>query len=480
MVTTVSKYYKDLEKIPVVNSPRSGFLKEAMPNMFSRSPRRSVDLVDEYYGKCIHNSTHWQSPQFYAFFSWNIVPATVVGEMSMVGLNENNKSKSEPVDRLNIKYEEKALDWIADMLKLPSWYSRKKGAQSAIYSSAGDSFLNVALAAKNRQRLQFPDENLVDKQVGYMSIVSNSAVERSIKFWNLILNYIKDSKRSQLIDDFPIISEELEAMFESDVRKGLKPTIYILTLGSTNSLSIESIKEASKAWRKYNVWLHVDAAYLGIYAVVPELRHCIDDIELADSFSTNGSKSLWCGMGSNLFYCVHKNYKKWLCYGSEPTLDGPTRFSIDDNSTMHMTWVTQTNARRIVTTLLSLGKKKIIKEFRRHFKLADYFRELISRERIFELIQTKNRLNLVMFRLRGRNNQENAEFLDKVMDSGRIFLVLSTVHDITFLRMSIGTMTTTKDSIREAADHIISVGYDFISLPETMGTYETLETINDE
>ena len=57
---------------------------------------------------------------FYAFFPENIVPATVVGEMSMVGLNESNKSKSEPVDRLNIKYEEKALDWIADMLKLPS------------------------------------------------------------------------------------------------------------------------------------------------------------------------------------------------------------------------------------------------------------------------------------------------------------------------------------------------------------------------
>ena len=61
MVTTVSKYYKDLEKIPVVNSPRNGFLKEAMPNMFSRSPRRSAELINEYYGKCIHNSTHWQS-----------------------------------------------------------------------------------------------------------------------------------------------------------------------------------------------------------------------------------------------------------------------------------------------------------------------------------------------------------------------------------------------------------------------------------
>ena len=120
MMTTVSKYYKDLQKIPVANSPRNGFLKDAMPNMFSRSPRRSGELINEYYGKCIHNSTHWQSPRFYAFFPGNVVPATVVGEMSMVGLNESNISTSEPIDRLNIRYEEKALDWIADMLKLPS------------------------------------------------------------------------------------------------------------------------------------------------------------------------------------------------------------------------------------------------------------------------------------------------------------------------------------------------------------------------
>ena len=171
-------------------------------------------------------------------------------------------------------------------------------------------------------------------------------------------------------------------------------------------------------------------------------------------------------MGSNLCYISHKDYNKWLSYGSEPTMDGPTRFSVDDNSTLHTTCVTQTNARRIVTTLLSLGKKKIIKEFRRHFELADYFRELISRERMFELVKTKNKLNLVMFRLRGRSNEENADFLDKVVASGKIFLVLSTVHDITFLRMSIGTMTTTKSSIREAAEHIINTANEYMSISD--------------
>lgn len=84
----------------------------------------------------------------------------------------------------------------------------------------------------------------------------------------------------------------MEALFQEDVDKGLVPTYFITTLGSTTSLSIENLQEISKACKKYGVWLHIDAAHLGIYGIVPEYRYILDDIELADSFSTNGHKSL--------------------------------------------------------------------------------------------------------------------------------------------------------------------------------------------
>ena len=82
---------------------------------------------------------------------------------------------------------------------------------------------------------------------------------------------------------------------------------------------------------------------------------------------------------------------------------------------MHMTHPTQTNARRIVMTLMSLGKERIINEFRRHFELADYFREIISKEENFELLKTKHSLNMVLFRLKGKSNEETAELLDSVV-----------------------------------------------------------------
>ena len=223
-------------------------------------------------------------------------------------------------------------------------------------------------------------------------------------------------------------------------------------------MSIESIKDIATACKKYDVWVHVDAAQLGVYAIVSEYRYFLNDVELTDSFSTNGHKSLWWGMGSNLCYVAHKDYYKWLSYKTEPVRDtNLTWFSADDNSTMHMTHPTQTNARRIVMTLMSLGKERIINEFRRHFALADYFREIISKEEDFELLKTKHSLNMVLFRLKGKSNEETAELLDSVVSWDKIFLVLSTVHDITFIRLSVGTFTHTKKDIKDTAEHIINV-----------------------
>ena len=466
MISTLDKYYKNMYDFPSYSCPKEGFIKEHIPEMFPDSSKPSEELLDKYYDICAYNSTHWQSPHFFSYFPWNSIPSAVTGEMCMVGWNERNSSKFELIDSLNMKYEGKVLNWMADLLDLPDWLRRENGAQSGIYSSAGCSFLNVTVAAKHRQRIQNPDLNLIDKQVGYMSTVSSMAVERAIKFSNLIVNYVQNTIKTDIVDDYPLTTEELEKIFENDINQGLKPTIYMLTIGSVQSFSVESIKEVAQAWKKYDVWLHVDAAQLGIYAIVPELRYIISDLELVDSFTTNGHNSLGWSIGSSFCFVKHKDYNKWLTYGSEPTIDGTNRFSIDDNSTKHITHPTQTNARRVLMTLLSLGKDKIISEFRRHFELADHFRELISKEDIFELLETKNKLNAVFFRLKGKSNEDNAKFTDMVVNAGKIFIVISSVHDITFIRMCIGTFMNDKESLNQATELIIKTGHEFISMQD--------------
>ena len=180
--------------------------------------------------------------------------------------------------------------------------------------------------------MELAPKNIIDKQVGYMTNIGNTAIERSINFSNLILKKVKPSESSKIVDEFPITAEYLEEIFQNDVDNGLVPTFFITTLGSTASLSIEDIKEISKACNKFGIWLHIDSAQLGIYATIPEYRYILDNIEYGDSFSTNGHKSLGCGMGTSFFWTKHSDYNKFMTYKSDPTEDSEEKYSLEDRS----------------------------------------------------------------------------------------------------------------------------------------------------
>ena len=262
-----------------------------------------------------------------------------------------------------------------------------------------------------------------------MSILSNIAVERAIKYSNLNLHLVNSIGKTKIVDEFPVSADEVEAMFEEDISKGLKPTLYILTIGSTASLCIEDVKEVSIACKKYDVWLHIDSAQLGIYALVPEYRFILDNIECADSFCTNGHKSLGAGMATNFYYTKHSEFNEWVSYHSESSKDS-SEMSVTDNSSRRVTRPTQANIIRIAIFLLSCGKEGITNEFRRHFDLANNFREMIGREEIFELLETKNKFNTVLFRLKGYDNEHNANLINHITESKKLAVSYFFIHFI--------------------------------------------------
>ena len=462
LTDTVKEYYDKLETYPAVADPEYGFLKEEMPKMFSNKPRSSAELLNDYMDKCIPNATHWQSPYYFSFFPANSLPSTVLGEMAMTALNEGTNLKPDITEKRNAELETKVMGWVADLLNLPDCYSPKNGAHAIMYNTAGDSFLNVALAAKNKKQMEMAPESIIDRQVGYMSTVSNLAVERSIKFSNLHLHHIRCSEPSDKVDEYPLTAEQIEKEFQADIEKGLVPTYFITTIGSTNSLSIENVREIAKACEKYGVWLHVDSAQLGVYASIPEYRFVLNDIEYADSFTTNGHKSLGCGMGTNFTWVKHKDFPKWLTYNSDPSEDGED-YSIKDRSSYFISPPCSNRALRTMIHLLSLGKKQIVENFKYHFTLADYFRELMQKDDRFEILQTKNNFPLVMFRLKGLDNAKNSEYLQLIMKSRKIFMVSSEVHGVMFLRMSIGTYTQEEKHIKDAFDHIQQCAEEYLA-----------------
>lgn len=106
--------------------------------------------------------------------------------------------------------------------------------------------MNAALAAKNKKQIEFSPRSIIDKQVGYTTTVSNTAAERAIVFSNLIIKHVA-GEESDIVDEYILKSDKLERQFQEDLDNGLAPTIFIMTIGSTHSLSIECVKSIATA-----------------------------------------------------------------------------------------------------------------------------------------------------------------------------------------------------------------------------------------
>ncbi|CAI2360124.1 unnamed protein product [Moneuplotes crassus] len=481
----MTHYYENLEKFPVKADPPKGALKGVLKDIFTAKPRSSTELFKEFE-KCLPLTTHWQHPLYFSFFPGNSPPSAIYGDMANTAMNEGFNLTPDVTEKRNVEVELKVMDWVADLLDLPECYFPKNGAHALIANTAGHTFLLASLAAKNKIQMEHYPNSIVNKQVGYMTPISNLAVERSIKFSNLKLHHIECEREDHLVDEFPLKAESIEREFQKDIDNGLVPTIFITSLGSTASLSIENVKEISKACQKYGVWLHVDSAQLGVYAALPELRFVLDDIELADSFTTNGHKSLGCGMGTSFMWIKHQDYPKYMSYNSESggniTASSAASATNSDElpisstqpspepyrSDVFITGPSKNRAIRTMIHLLSLGKKEIKDHLTTTLVLADYFRELMAADERFELMETKNKFPLVMFRLKGFTNDENHDFLNLVMKDNKIFVVSSSIQttysddkesddqdsEVMFIRLNVGTLTHEKKHILQAFTHI--------------------------
>ena len=115
LVDLMKEYYQNIESYPIRVESEPGALKEVMPTMFSETKREPEDLLKEFMEKCIPLTTHWQHPMYFAYFSANALPTTVIGEMMNTAINEGFNLHPGITDERNIELEHKVMDWIVDL-----------------------------------------------------------------------------------------------------------------------------------------------------------------------------------------------------------------------------------------------------------------------------------------------------------------------------------------------------------------------------
>jgi aromatic-L-amino-acid decarboxylase len=250
-----------------------------------------------------------------------------------------------------VKVERQVINWLAELFHLPECFHPKAGGHGLIYHTAGEGMFHAAFAAKNQKRMN-TDESLVDRNVGYCTTISNIAVEKVLMSAGLVVHKIEQEVHGNMADEYPITFEYYDDIFIKDEEQGLVPTVIVVTLGSTATLCIESLGEIHRACKKHSVWMHVDAAHLGVYGALEEYRWIFNNLELADSVNINGSKSLGVGNGNGFFWTKHSE-EVFNSFISGPD---PDRKIINR---CHLTSPTGPRAIRCWISLKSLGSETI-------------------------------------------------------------------------------------------------------------------------
>lgn len=452
----IADYLAGVGDLPVLPQDlRPGDVRAALPP----SPPERAEPLDralaDFRDIVLPGITHWNHPAFFAFFSITGSGPGILGEMIAAALNVNAMVwRSSPAAT---ELEEVTLDWLRQLVGLPGDFD------GTIQDTASTSTM-VALAAAREQA--YPDsrtQGLWGQRPGrvYASEHTHSSVEKS----TIALGFGTRGYRAIPTDDaFRMRPDALRAALEEDVAAGIVPVAVVPTLGTTSTTSLDPVAEIVPIAREHGAWVHVDAAYGGPAAIVPELREGFAGWEEADSIVLNPHKWLFTPVDCSALYCRHPGVIVRAFSLVPAYLQMPEQGQARDLMDYGLALGRRFRALKLWFVLRAFGREGIVARMRAHLSLAQELAGWIDEAEGWERVAPVP-LALVVFRWapEGVEGEEadrlNQAILDRVNASGELFVGPTRLNGRLVIRLAIGNLKTTRAHVerawallREAAD----------------------------
>ncbi len=299
VIDRIADYLAHPDAVDVLPDIRPGAIRSRLPKHPPEAPEPFDRILDDYDRLIVPNTTHWNHPAFFAYFGITASAPGILGEALAAALNVNAMLwKSGPAQT---ELEEVTLDWLRQMIGLP------EGFHGVINDTASSSTLYALAAAREstgldiRARGMAGREDLAPFRV-YASVEAHSSVDKAAITLGLGSENVV---RIPTDEAFRMSPEMLTRAIRQDRARGLRPLAVVATVGTTGVTAVDPVPAIADICGSEGVWLHVDAAYGGAAAVVPELRHVLDGCERADSLVVNPHKWLFVPIDCSAAYTRH-------------------------------------------------------------------------------------------------------------------------------------------------------------------------------
>ncbi len=450
MVDWIADYYSRIESFPVLSRAEPGQIRASLPSEPPTQGEPFDAILADIDKLILPGVTHWQSPNFYAYFPCNASGPAILGDLLSSGLGVQGMLWA--TSPACTELETHVLDWLVPMLGLPqSFLSTNKGG-GVIQDTASSASLCALLAARERATNFASNRRGCDgKLVAYTSTQAHSSIEKAVQ----IAGLGRDNLRLIEVDEnFAMRADVLSRQIAEDHRAGTVPCFVCATVGTTSSNAIDPVAEIGRICRENKLWLHVDAAMSGTAALCPEFRHIHKGLEFADSYAFNPHKWMFTNFDCDCFWVADRaaliqtlsvlpEYLK-----NQATQSG----AVFDYRDWHIPLGRRFRALKLWFVIRHYGIEGLQHHVRRHVELAQQFAAWVKADSDFELAAPAP-LNLVCFRHKGGDGL-NQKLMDRLNRSGDLYLTHTKLDGKFTLRLCVGQTNTEARHVERAWQRI--------------------------
>ncbi|HEY3131732.1 MAG TPA: aminotransferase class V-fold PLP-dependent enzyme [Acidobacteriota bacterium] len=438
VVDWIADYYQNVEAFPVLSQVKPGQIRASLPPHPPSEAEGFENILGDVDKLIMPGVTHWQSPNFFAFFPSNSSGPAILGELLSAGLGVQGMLWA--TSPACTELETHVLDWLVDMLGLPAKFKSDSAGGGVIQDTASSSTLCALLAARERATDYASNKYGCDgRLVAYSSTQAHSSIEKAVK----IAGLGRQNLRLIEVDDrFALRPDALAQQIKQDRKAGLAPCFVCATVGTTSSNAIDPLPEIGRICREAGIWLHVDAAMSGTAALCPEYRYIHEGIDQADSYCFNPHKWMFTNFDCDCFYVSDRAALiKTLSVLPEYLRNQATESGgVIDYRDWHIPLGRRFRSLKLWLVIRYYGIEGLRYHIRRHVEMAQDFARWIQESDRFQLAVPPP-LNLICFRHVG-GDEINRRLSDRLNRSGKLYLTHTTLDGKYTLRLCVGQTQT--------------------------------------
>lgn len=446
VVDWIADYYEHVASYPVMAQVAPGEIRAKLPPAPPQQGEAFDAILQDVNDVILPGITHWQSPDFFAFFPSNTSGPSILGELLSAGLGVQGMLwVTSPACT---ELETHVLDWLVEMLGLPEGFRSTAKGGGVIQDTASSATLCAVLAARERATGYHTNAAGVDRPlVAYTSSQAHSSVEKAVR----IAGFGSDHLRLIDVDErFAMRPEVLARRIAEDRAAGRVPAFVCATIGTTSSNAVDPVPEIARICRAEGLWLHVDAAMAGTAALCPEFRYLHEGLEQVDSYCFNPHKWMFTNFDCDCFYVADRAALiRTLSILPEYLRNQATESgAVFDYRDWQVPLGRRFRALKLWFVIRHYGVEGLQHHVRRHVALAQQFRAWVEADDRFE-VAAPAPLNLVCFRHVG-GDDVNRRLLERLNESGRLYLSHTVLDGRYTLRLCVGQTQTEARHVEQA------------------------------